>query len=326
MDLALIAREDVFSYARARQAGIGPAELRGMLRARECVRLHHGWFSTRAPKDEIDRHLLRVAALLEQYAGRAVASHDSGLMRLGLPVYRADLSRVHLTAIDARVRRHRKADLIVHDPIGTPALGAAALGPTERQTVHPALAIAHCGLRDVRALLVPGDAALRGALITPGELETAVTSLRARPGVARARAGLALVDARHETPGETLTACVLRLLGYDIEPQFQVAHTGQFTPAGQGYRADFRLRGARVLIEFDGRVKYTSREALWQEKLREDHLRSLGYEVVRLTWADLRDPDRVRGLLEAAIRRARVYATHPQGDEMHPRGPHDGPA
>ncbi len=34
-----------------------------------------------------------------------------------------------------------------------------------------------------------------------------------------------------------------------------------------------------------------------QEKRREDALRSLGYRVVRLTWADLTDPRRVRKLL-----------------------------
>ena len=59
-----------------------------------------------------------------------------------------------------------------------------------------------------------------------------------------------------------------------------------------------------MLIEFDGRVKYATGDALWAEKQREDRIRGLGYEVVRLTWADLKNPERVRRLVDAAIRRA----------------------
>ena len=62
-----------------------------------------------------------------------------------------------------------------------------------------------------------------------------------------------------------------------------------------GARVDL-LVGDRVVVEFDGLVKYEGAEgraALAAEKRREDWLRSLGYEVVRLTWADLDRPRRV---------------------------------
>ena len=118
------------------------------------------------------------------------------------------------------------------------------------------------------------------------------------------RAALKLCDRRHESPGESVAAFVLRSLGYQVVPQFVVPGTGQWTPGGQGYRADFGMVGTTVLIEFDGRAKYGTRDALWAEKQREDRIRGLGYEVVRLTWADLANPERVRGLVEAAIRRA----------------------
>ena len=118
------------------------------------------------------------------------------------------------------------------------------------------------------------------------------------------RAALKWCDGRHESPGETVAGFVLRSLGYLVVPQVVVPGTGQWTPGGQGYRADFGIVGTTVLIEFDGRVKYASGDALWVEKQREDRIRGIGYEVVRLTWADLRDPERVRGLVDAAIRRA----------------------
>ena len=54
--------------------------------------------------------------------------------------------------------------------------------------------------------------------------------------------------------------------------------------------------------------KAHSSEILRQEKLREDRLRALGYEVVRLTWADLDDPGRVHDLITSAFARAAARA------------------
>lgn len=65
-------------------------------------------------------------------------------------------------------------------------------------------------------------------------------------------------------------------------------------------RVDFLFREKRLIVEFDGAMKYggaEGRAALVAEKRREDALRRLGYRVVRLTWADLRDPARVLSLL-----------------------------
>lgn len=306
MDLNLIARNGVFPFARARSAGLTAADLRRMVRSGQCHRLHHGWFSTRVPDDDTDRHLLRVAALVEEYAGHAVASHDSGLLRLGLPTFRADLSRVHLTLMDPTAKRHRKSDLVVHSApaapwrIGTPA-----------RTVHPALAMAQVGLRDPRALLVPADAAVRRGVVTHEELDRAVTTFRGRSGVGRARAALPHIERRHESPGETVTAYVLRLLGHSMKPQFRVPGTERFTARQEGYRTDFRIEGTRVLVEFDGKQKYDRQRDLWDEKRREDRIRSLGWEVVRLTWADLRDPARVAELVEAALRRSLRHGPPP---------------
>ena len=330
MDLALIARDSVFPLSRALSAGIGPDELSRRLRAGECHRLHHGWFTTAQPSDDTARHRLRTVALLEQYRGKAVASHLTALLRLELPTYEPDLSVVHLMVTDPMSRGHRKADLLVHPRPGAPLrrrrvgrrssrpipegeqaeglseIGSAmaALPDTDRGTTHPALAIALAGLADTRAFLVPADAALGKGLVTHDDLARAVTVLDRRPGINRVRAALQLCDSRHESPGETVAGFVLRSLGYRAVPQFVVPGTGQWTPGGEGYRTDFGIVGTPVLIEFDGRVKYATGDALWAEKQREDRIRGLGYEVVRLTWADLKNPERVRRLVDAAIRRA----------------------
>jgi very-short-patch-repair endonuclease len=72
-------------------------------------------------------------------------------------------------------------------------------------------------------------------------------------------------------------------------------------------RVDFLFRAYRTVVEFDGLVKYGGaggRQALIEEKRREDALRSLGYQVVRLTWRDLHDPPLVDRLIKAAFSRS----------------------
>ena len=67
------------------------------------------------------------------------------------------------------------------------------------------------------------------------------------------------------------------------------------------------LVGEGIVVEFDGAVKYAggaSGRALSEEKRREDPLRELGFEVVRVTWADLDHPDWVLARVRAALARA----------------------
>jgi hypothetical protein len=300
MDLRLLAPTGVFSAARARDVGLSRSELRRLLRDRHVVRLHRGWYAVGGITDGAHLHALRLDALLQEYAGIAVATGASALIRLGLPTFRPDLRRVHLALLEPAMHRHRKDDLVVH-PARRPPDG---LEPTGTGTVHPAVALVEAGLSDPRSLLVPADAALRRSLVTATDLESALAPASGRRGVAGLRAVLDWCDARHESPGETLTAHVLRMLGHAVEPQFVVPGTGEWTARGQGYRADFRIVGTRVLVEFDGRQKYARGSDLWGEKLREDRIRSLGWEVVRLTWRDLRDPAPVRRRIEEALARA----------------------
>ena len=78
-------------------------------------------------------------------------------------------------------------------------------------------------------------------------------------------------------------------------------------------RTDFAWPEFRTLGEFDGRVKYqrlrrkdeTIEEAVIREKLREDALRDLGWQVVRWIWAELFRPQIIRDRLERAFARGR---------------------
>jgi very-short-patch-repair endonuclease len=68
-------------------------------------------------------------------------------------------------------------------------------------------------------------------------------------------------------------------------------------------RVDFLFDQWGVIIEFDGAVKYKdgNPDTLIAEKVREDRLRDLGYQMVRVCSADLSRPAE----LLSRIRRAR---------------------
>ena len=69
----------------------------------------------------------------------------------------------------------------------------------------------------------------------------------------------------------------------------------------------FRARLTHVATRY---VTATDQEAA-AEKIREDRLRANGYEVVRLTWADLDNPRRVDALIRAALARAAARGRRP---------------
>ena len=68
-------------------------------------------------------------------------------------------------------------------------------------------------------------------------------------------------------------------------------------------RVDLLIRDTKVIIEFDGKLKYASGsgQVLWDEKVREDALRALGYVIVRLTWADIENPRRAMAKIYRAL-------------------------
>jgi very-short-patch-repair endonuclease len=78
------------------------------------------------------------------------------------------------------------------------------------------------------------------------------------------------------------------------------------TPEGEFVaRTDFYWKEHRIVGEFDGMGKYDGPDVIRREKLREDALRDLGFQVFRWTWAELSRFDVVRARFERAIERAR---------------------
>lgn len=156
-------------------------------------------------------------------------------------------------------------------------------------------AVLSAALIDPELTLGAADAAARSGRLDVDALNAMLSRIDGRAGARQARRAVSLVDARRESVGESRTAWHCTVWGFKLEPQFRIA-LGNSTAF-----ADFRIKGTRVLLEFDGLAKYDDLGALAREKLREDELRRLGWTVIRITWADLYRPDELFRRIQSAL-------------------------
>jgi hypothetical protein len=260
------------------------------------------------------RHVLLVRASAPGITPPSMISHRSAAAVHGLPFVGDPPDRVDVTD-PRRTCNETTALRRVHAP--PRAVGAdgrwADLAPTT--AVHVAGApvtslvrtlvdvAASTPLLDALPML---DAALHDRRLLPEMLTDELARAR-RKGEDKASTALALASARSASPAESV--CRVRFLQLRTpEPvqQHSFARAGERTAV-----VDFWFPEQGVVVEVDGRAKYedptmlagrSTAQAHWQEKHREDFIRSFPEvrTVVRLTWADLMDPERVRAMLTRA--------------------------
>jgi len=247
------------------------------------------------------RHEMATRAVVRTFDGRVYASHYSALTMMSLPVYGAPLDHIHVARAAGSLTR-RRAGLSIHTAYGSNS--GLLIGRTP--SVTPALAILGAAMTcGVETGVVAADAALASGKTTAQDLQTWLGKLARHPEVTSARRTVQLADARSESVGESRTRLLLNAIGFRLTPQVEIRDR-QGALVG---RVDFLLKGERIVVEFDGLMKYADangREALAAEKSREDRIRALGYEFVRLTWADLARPAMVERLIRLAQSRARA--------------------
>ncbi|ANS79423.1 hypothetical protein SGUI_2027 [Serinicoccus hydrothermalis] len=286
-----------------RALGLGSTEAEGLVRSGDLVRVRRGAFVSgpvwrAAPPWE--RHDLRARAVLRGLApgARVALSDHSSLAVQGVDLHGVD-ERVHLCRTDDG-RSRQDAGVRVHGRVPDAFVVDLHVGPV----VTIALAVLQVAARSgVEAGLVSADAALRERRTTRAELEAALACMTGWRAHAAAARVVELASPLSESAGESRTRWVLLTLGLGIpEQQAEIADEHGLLVA----RVDFLFRAEKVVVEFDGMLKYDDPSVLRSEKLREDRLRELGYEVVRLTWADLANPALVDRRLRAAFARARA--------------------
>lgn len=299
-----------FTTAQAHRSGFSSRMLAVAVNQGSLIRLRHGWFQI--PTAELKPRLraardARIA--LHQAPADAIASHRTAAALHGLPLLRSRENLVHLT-VDrpqggrnnghARIHSSPPETLTAFEIDGIPVTGVARTLVDLSRT------------EGFRAGVVAADFALRKKLITPEEFQGELELHRGRTSVAIARDVAEFANPLAESPGESLSRCVMRDLVDIPAPTLQREY---FERDGRLVaRTDFSWGDGALVGEFDGKVKYTRgagfgddpSETVWKEKQREDRLRDLGVVVIRWIWAMLHRQEAFRRFLLAGLRRAQV--------------------
>lgn len=216
-----------------------------------------------------------------------------------------DLSRVHVARLDDGAPRIERD---VHHHAGELLPAHVVLREDGLLVSSPHRTLLEVATTStLEQALVTADAALHSGLVRHAELRELVDACRSWPGARNAGAVVSLADGRAESVGETRARLAMRDVGLP-PPELQVEMCDRFGEVIG--RVDFLFPEQNTIVEFDGRVTYdgtygeVSAKILYEEKLREDSLRELGYEVVRITWADLENPARIATLVRRAFARA----------------------
>lgn len=233
-----------------------------------------------------ERYRLRVHAALLNTRHPVLLSHQSAAAIHGLPMLSSLHDLVHVTR--PGVLGGRTECGVKHHP--------AAVPQADRTVVDgaPCTSLARTAIdigreHGYRHGLIAADQ-VRRREVPASELARVVEGMRYWPGITQARPLVDDADPGAHNLGETLARELVLELGLGpVQTQFEVT---------DGFRtayADLRVRWH--LFEFDGRVKYRRdrpyaddrdlEDVLWDEKTREDWLRSRGYGVSRLVWADV---------------------------------------
>jgi hypothetical protein len=282
-------RYGVFTATEAVAAGHGHSEIKNLTASGRWVRLRRGVLIAaddleRARQEGLAHSVDCLAVLLALGRPRTAVSHDSAAQLWGLPVPRVG-GLIRLTDPD----RWRRGEGFVMSRAPLRAGEAWRTGPL--RLTSAARTLVDCAREwPLDDSVVAMDAAMLAARTTPADLEAAAARVRHWPGAAAATRAVALADGRAESPLETRGR--LRIVGAGLpSPGLQVEiRVGSHLVAV----VDAWFDDAAVAVEFDGRVKYTDpwrgrspERVLWDEKRREDELRSLDIRIVRIADTDL---------------------------------------
>lgn len=294
----------MISARAAHRLGLGPNDLRRLVTQGVLVRVARGAYADAAlltAAEPEEAHRLRTRAIVLSRHGALAASHQSAAVLLGLPVLRDELEPVRTVRTGPSAATRRRDAFTIHPCPGTNALTRHEGVPV----VVPALAVLGTAmLAGPRSGVMAADSALRVRMITLDDLHEWLGRLARVPGVGQARYVVGHASALAESPGESLLRLVLVQLRREFVEQHEIRRRD-----GRLARVDFYLPDVRVVLEFDGLVKYGGAEgqsALAAEKAREDDLRGLGYGVARIVWSDLFVPQRVESKIRAAARAAQA--------------------
>ncbi|MGY2004966.1 type IV toxin-antitoxin system AbiEi family antitoxin domain-containing protein [Blastococcus sp. SYSU DS1024] len=283
-------RLGIFTTADLAARGVTEREVRTATRTGAWVRLRTGVFVSAADLAEVERtdrrpglEALAVTTALARPS--AVLSRDSAAWVWGLPRPFPAPVAVHLT--DPHHWRRGRGWLMTRAAL--PDDEVTVRGAYRVTTVARTLVDVARAWPEIHAVAAVDAALLRG-LTTHDDVRRVIDRQVNVPGIPRAGRALGLADGRAESWLETCGRLTFAALGLPpFVPQVELRVDGQLVKVVDGW-----YPGAAVAVEFDGRIKYrrpqfdrTAEQELWEEKRREDLLRSVGVRFLRVLYEDL---------------------------------------
>ncbi|MGH3925514.1 MAG: hypothetical protein ACRDTT_22105, partial [Pseudonocardiaceae bacterium] len=141
------------------------------------------------------------------------------------------------------------------------------------------------------------DAVLRARLVALPEMG-AIVEQRSDRGIVLARRAVELADPRAESRPESRMRVWLVLDGLHPEPQHWIEDS-----RGRLARVDLAFIAQRVAVEYDGGWREGELWALNRDRERLNRVQAAGWEIVFVTAALLRDPERMVHTVRAALAR-----------------------
>lgn len=286
--------------------------IEGGLQRGELVRIRPGAYARPSDDEEVEaveRHRQLIDGTVPQLSSDACVSYISAAVLHGLPIWADNMRTVHLTRprtggggkrrdwVTMHAQPLQSADVTEIDGIPVTSLERTVFDLARTLPFDRAVAAGD------RALALGMAAEVLAEMLQRG---------RRWKGIGKARRTAHFIDGRAESAGESVSR--VRSAEFRLpspQPQLPVR-----LPDGTTAYGDFGWPELRTIGEFDGRVKYqkllrpgeSASDVVVREKLREDMLRALGWQVVRWLWEDLSAFDPIARQLLAAFERGRRHA------------------
>jgi hypothetical protein len=300
-----------FTYADAIKAGYTRGLIRHLVSTGRWLVLRRGVYCDIGLSERADPVWLHAAAALLVMTAGAVISHETagtlyelpdGWGRAGPPTTAGQPPVICLTHPPTSRHARRRHPGVIERAAALPASHVAYFQGL-RITTAARTVVDLARFRPYAEGVVVADAALHLGITTPAQLVAVRDACRSWPGINRAAKVIEFADGAAESPLESRSRLALAI-GKLPAPVLQAVI---LLRDGGRARVDFLWAQWRVIGEADGRVKIQRPEDLWAEKLREDALRELGYEVVRWTWDEIVNrPEMVVARILRAAARARL--------------------
>lgn len=296
VDQFLRDHDGVITLAQAKLAGMSQDAVNRRVRSGHWRRCSPGVYFV---DDRLFTDRARIRAAVWGYGPRATASGLAAAWWHEITKFPPETVEVTVPAVSNPQRRYavrtRRRDLDPADCVTRQGLRVT----TVALTVVEAAARRGGGMKIV-------DAALQRHLLEVRDLWGAHLRNKGMHGSPAARKLLQAADGDAHSEAERLLASLLR--------QARIAGWKANQRLGR-WEIDVLFRGPKIAIEVDGLAFHTDPDAFQRDRVKQNELALMGYQVLRFTWLDLTEyPERVTAEVEFALSRRAGAAANSRTD------------